>query len=598
MSKTGKTPLQQYEERLQSLRASEAKYHARDRAFVALKLALVALAAILGVYLLKRHVDEIGWVFLAIPIFLLLFVLHEKILNSLHLCRRLLAYYEQGLARIKGEWVGKGNQGERYLEAAHPYARDLDIFGTGSLFELLCQTRTRNGEKLLADWLLHPATPELIHTRQAAVRDLQDRLGLREVLATAGEDAGVGVHPEELIAWGEKTCFSHALWLRLAMLVLASIWLFSIVAWQAWGYGWFALAMSILTGAITYRLRFLVTIAAEKVEKAGHDLAILSGVLAGIESESFQSPGMIALQAALKTEGIPPSQAIAQLQKKVDWLESGHNWFVRLFNPFVFYTPQCLFAIENWRLKYGEQIRIWLSTVSQVEALSSLANYAYEHPSYPMPTIVESGPYLEAKELAHPLLPEGKAVSNDIQLSRTGLQMLMISGPNMAGKSTFLRGLGVNVVLALAGAPVRAVELKVSPLAVAASICVLDSLQGGLSRFYAEIKRLKQIVDLSERELPVFFLFDELLSGTNSHDRRVGTESVLKNLVANGAIGLVTTHDLALTKIAETIGQHAANYHFSDRFQEGELIFDYKLHPGIVQTTNALTLMQAIGLKI
>jgi DNA mismatch repair ATPase MutS len=194
------------------------------------------------------------------------------------------------------------------------------------------------------------------------------------------------------------------------------------------------------------------------------------------------------------------------------------------------------------------------------------------------------------------LIPRKKAVANSLRLD-SKLQLMMISGSNMAGKSTFIRAVGVNAVLAQCGAPVRARSMSLSPLAVAASICILDSLQGGLSRFYAEIRRLKQIDDLSRGDTHVLFLLDELLSGTNSHDRRIGTESVIRNLLRRGAIGLVTTHDLALTEIAERM-EHSANYHFGDRFENGELRFDYRLRPGVVQTTNALDLMRAVGLEI
>ncbi len=232
-----------------------------------------------------------------------------------------------------------------------------------------------------------------------------------------------------------------------------------------------------------------------------------------------------------------------------------------------------------------------------MEALTAFGCYAYEHPEDIFPEFVQHGPLLDAESMAHPLLPRGKAVPNDLKLDGD-FQLIVVSGPNMAGKSTFIRCVGTNVVLAQAGAPVCARQLKLSQLAVAASICILDSLQGGLSRFYAEILRLKTIDEISKGEVPVLFLLDELLSGTNSHDRRVGTESFVRHLLAQGAIGLITTHDLALAKIAEDMKDHAANFHFSDQLEDGQLRFDYKLTPGTVQTTNALKLMRSIGLDV
>jgi DNA mismatch repair ATPase MutS len=194
-------------------------------------------------------------------------------------------------------------------------------------------------------------------------------------------------------------------------------------------------------------------------------------------------------------------------------------------------------------------------------------------------------------------LPAGKAVENDVQLG-DGMQLIILSGPNMAGKSTFIRSVGVNAVLAQCGAPVRAKRLRLSPLNVAVSICVLDSLSGGMSKFYAEIHRIKLIEDLTRGPVPVLFLMDELLSGTNSHDRLVGTQFILRNLLERHAIGIVSTHDLALTQIPEGLGGRARNYHFEDRLEGNLLVFDYKLKPGIVQTSNALKLMQSIGLGV
>jgi DNA mismatch repair ATPase MutS len=288
----------------------------------------------------------------------------------------------------------------------------------------------------------------------------------------------------------------------------------------------------------------------------------------------------------------------ARLGRLVEYLESRRNQFVGLFNPFVFWTLQVAFAIEGWRRKFGPSIRIWLEALSEMEALSALAGYAYEHPADVFPEFAPPGGGLfQAEGLAHPLLPEGKAVRNDLTLSGD-LRLMIISGPNMAGKSTLVRAVGINAVLAQCGAPVRARRLRLSPLAVAASICVLDSLQGGVSRFYAEITRLKLITELTNGELPVLFLLDELLSGTNSHDRRTGAEGLARSLVERGAIGVVTTHDLALAQMVEKLGSQAANFHFEDRLEDGKLHFDYKLTPGVVQTSNALKLMRSIGLEI
>jgi DNA mismatch repair ATPase MutS len=324
---------------------------------------------------------------------------------------------------------------------------------------------------------------------------------------------------------------------------------------------------------------------------------LLSEVLTAFEREPFTSPRLQQLQAGLKAQGTSPSKAVAKLNRHVEFLESAHNLFVRVFDFFIFYRLQFVLATESWRRRFGPSLRLWLESVGELEALASLGGYTYEHPEDVFPEFVDHSPCFAAEGLAHPLLPRNRAVANDLRLG-PDLQLLIVSGPNMAGKSTFLRGIGVNAVLAQCGAPVRATRLQLSPLAVTASICVLDSLEGGISRFYAEINRLKQIMDVASGPIPALFLLDELLSGTNSHDRLIGTRSFVKKLVQHGAVGLVSTHDLALTAIPEEIGPQAINCHFEDHLEEGKLQFDYKLYPGIVQTSNALSLMRSIGLEV
>jgi len=235
--------------------------------------------------------------------------------------------------------------------------------------------------------------------------------------------------------------------------------------------------------------------------------------------------------------------------------------------------------------------------VGEFEALGSLAAYAYERPQDPFPELAEAEGCFEGEGLGHPLIPEGRNVRTDLRLSGE-LRVLVVSGSNMSGKSTLLRTVGVNAVLALAGAPVRARRLRLSPLEVGASIHVQDSLQAGASRFYAEITRLRQIVELTKGPRPVLFLLDEILHGTNSHDRRVGAEGVVRGLVGRGAIGLVTTHDLALALIADGLAPRAANVHFEDHLEAGKMTFDYRLRPGVVQRSNALELMRSVGLEV
>jgi DNA mismatch repair ATPase MutS len=242
-------------------------------------------------------------------------------------------------------------------------------------------------------------------------------------------------------------------------------------------------------------------------------------------------------------------------------------------------------------------VRRWLTAMGALEALSSLASHAFEHPEDPFPVFVEDGPRLELEGVAHPLLSEERAVRNNVSIGGE-LRVLIVSGSNMSGKSTLLRTLGSNVALAQAGAPVRARSMRLSPLALGASIRVTDSLQEGVSRFYAEILRLRQILDETAGQLPVLFLIDEFMHGTNSHDRRIGAEAMVRGLVDRGAIGLITTHDLALADIADGLGALAANVHFEDTVENGRIEFDYVMRPGIVRKSNAIELMRSVGLEV
>jgi MutS domain V len=591
------SPHAEYNRRLSGIAESTAQHRRRDKAFAGAKLTLGLLIVVVAIWLMKYHATKIFYLLIPILLFIVLAVLHERVLRKLREYARLRVYYERGIARVENRWAGTGEGGEQFLDAAHPYARDLDIFGAGSLFQLLCTARTRSGEETLAAWLQTAASIPEIVARQEAVRELSPKIDFRERLVLAGEEARVGVHPQKLIEWAEAApSLNHKL-MRVTAIALTLLWLLSLFAWWRWDWLAVALCMSLVNFGMSYKWRAQMLHASAGVDGAQHELALLALILKRIESEAVTSSRLKQLQNALKKSGVVASQAIAELGKRVDYLESADNWFVKILGPFVFWTPHCVIGIEGWRERHGAAIREWLTATGEAEALSSLAVYAYEHPADSFPLFVEQGPYIEAEAVAHPLLARDKAVPNDLTLGRD-LQLMVISGPNMAGKSTFMRSIGVNVVLAQAGAPVCARRMTLSALQVAASICILDSLQGGLSRFYAEISRLKQIDELSKGATPVLFLLDELLSGTNSYDRRVGTESFVRSLLARGAIGLVTTHDLALAEIAERIGPHAANFHFEDTFEDGKLHFDYKLTPGIVQTTNALLLMRSIGLEV
>jgi hypothetical protein len=590
-------PRAEYVRRLEALKTTQVLYESQHRGLGIGKLALGGVTlVVIGLALVAKLVS-VFWVAAPLFVMVVLAIIHERVLKRRGRCSRAVAYYERALARIDNRWMGTGETGERFQNASHPYSRDLDLFGAGSLFELLSTARTRVGQETLAKWLLAPASPDQVRARQAAVVHLRSRLDLREDLALLAEEARSLAPAEVLAAWGEGEPLLASGLLRFVSAMLAGLWLVSLAAWMVWALGYPALVVSAINVSLNLAYRRRVREAVSAVESAARDLGLLASVLARLEAEQFRAPRLVELRAALQSQGWPPSRWIGRLNRLMECLDSRRNMIVGSIDLFVFWTLQCACAVEVWRKRTGPAVRRWLATVGEFEALSSLGGYAYEHPADVFPEFAETSPCFEAEGLAHPLLAARDAVRNDLCFGG-GLRALIISGPNMAGKSTLVRAVGINAVLAQCGAPVRARRLRLSPLAVGASICVLDSLQGGISRFYAEIRRLKQITDLTQGSLAVLFLFDEFLQGTNSHDRRLGAEAMVRSLVERGAIGLVTTHDLALAQIAEGLGPRAANAHFEDRLEDGKLIFDYRLQPGVVETSNALNLMRSIGLDV
>jgi DNA mismatch repair ATPase MutS len=345
------------------------------------------------------------------------------------------------------------------------------------------------------------------------------------------------------------------------------------------------------------RLRPKVLTALRRATQPAVHLALLADLLALLERERFAAPGLVGLQDAVRSAGTPPSRRIAQLQRLVNLLDAHRNQVFALVSFVLLWRTNFALAIESWRAESGSAVPRWLAAIGELEALLALASHAYEHPGDPFPELVDGPPRFDGTALGHPLLPADRCVRNAVALDDRR-RVLIVSGSNMSGKSTLLRTVGVNVVLALAGAPVRAERLVLTPLAVGAAIRITDSLQEGTSRFYAEVKRLSQIVTIGRGPLPLVFLLDEILSGTNSHDRAIGAEAIVRSLAGRGALGLVTTHDLALARIADTLGAPAANVHFEDHLEDGRMCFDYTMRPGVVTKSNALALMRAVGLEV
>jgi hypothetical protein len=560
---------------------------------VRLVLAGLAVAVVATVGLARP-----GWIAAVAAAFGLVALAHARLLDRRRTASAAAAFFEGGLRRMRHTWMTTGRAGDRYRPADHLYADDLDLFGPGSLFELLGTVRTRAGEETLARWLTAPMDAAWTRGRQTAVRELATRLDLRERLATIGDEVRTAVDAEVLRRWAAAPVPPGSVGLRFALAILAATTSTLTVIWLSTGWASVAaLAAIVFQSAIAWSLRHRVAAVIASVEEPAHDLDVLASLLRLFERESFASPHLRAIADRLDRAD-PASRKIARLARLVAMLASRRNVLFAIPAAFLLWGTQWALAVDAWRRTAGRHIPEWLETVGELEVLVAIGGFAAEHPAHVFPEVVDGPPQLAATGLAHPTLG-ASAVGNDIELSSEARRLIIVSGSNMSGKSTWLRTLGATVVLAGLGAPVRASRCRLSPLAVGAAIRVHDSLADGRSRFFAEIVRLKAVLDLArDRRGEVLFLLDEILSGTNSHDRRVGAEALIRSLLAAGALGLVTTHDLAIGDIADRLDGLALNQHFADQFVDGTLRFDYRIAPGVVQTSNALALMRSIGLDV
>src|SRR6266478_3547640 len=477
---TSVSPSDQYRQRLEARQSRVAAY---DRVHIRLgnmRLALALLAIALAWASLRRHVISPWWLLVPVAAFVAIAAYHSRILRRRDLAERAVAFYQNGLARIEDRWAGSGATGERFADPHHVYADDLDLFGKGSLFQLLSVARTRIGEEMLSRWLLAPSPLHAVRCRHASVSDLRDQLDFREDLGVLGEDAGVGVHPDALLEWAEAPNHMEPRWIETLAPVLAAL---AALGAFVWGYRDMAtplIVVVILQAILTYLLKRPLEQVLHGTEHAFRNLDLLSEILARIEAQTFQSLPLRSLQKSLTSSNVASSEAIARLRTIVDFINSRDNVILRVLDAPLMYSVQVAFAAERW---------------------------------------------------------------------------------------------------------------------LGASIRINDSLREGSSRFYAEITRLRQIFDLAGADPPLLFLLDELLQGTNSKDRRIGAEGIVRALLNRGAIGLISTHDLALTDIAGS-GAHLHNVHFQDELEHGRMKFDYTLRDGVVTKSNGLELMRSIGLDV
>jgi hypothetical protein len=441
---------------------------------------------------------------------------------------------------------------------------------------------------------LEPASPQEIVARQGAIKELSPKVDLRERLGFLSAEAQTWIPTDSLISWARQPRILNSNPVRVVAFCLPWLSLVLLIARQ-WPWCLSALAIQYALAQF-YKRR--VQNATRTVGVVQHDLKCVADMFECLEAGNFNSARLRPMDGH-QCGGLCASEAIQRLATLYSWIASRGNPVIVAISGWFLLETQVAFAVEAWRARFGMMMEPWLRRLGEIEALSSLAGYAFEHPTDSFPELLPaSAPaQIQGEGLKHPLMVEARCVGNDVWIG-PDRRLIVVSGSNMSGKSTYLRTLGVNLALALAGAPVRARKFRMTHLRVGASIRTVDSLHEGISRFYAEIIRLGQIVKLAGKGTPLVFLLDEILGGTNSHDRRIGAGCVARNLVERGALGLITTHDLALAQIAEEIQPPGANYHFEDEIFNGKMSFDYRLRPGVVQKSNALELMRSVGLDV
>ena len=570
-------------------------------------IAWIRFAVIIVLALTLYYLYPFGFAYSAIAAVLLIAVFIKLVLlaadnkTAIDNHHQLVNINQQELKTAAGEYLELPD-GIHFLSPLHPYANDLDIFGKASLYQYSNRTTSQQGNERYAGWLLQPADAAAILQRQEAIKELGSQYQWRQQLQAHGMEQAITTATEKKInAWvTEPDTFSHAAKWKLLR------WIYPVVALSILAL----YIMDIVSGQLffgAYLVFFLVSgyvskiIAAQymQLNKIVPEVDILSKSAAWIENNSFQATYLQQIQAHFKIGGTPSSVAIKQLKKILDKFDMNLNLlFLILINPFLLWNLQAIFELEKWRSNNKTKTAQWFTALGEMEAIATVANIHFNHPHWCFPEIdqLQHGT-LQTTAMGHPLIPEIKCVANDFYTQHTA-QIALITGSNMAGKSTFLRSIGVNTVLAMLGSTVCADQMKLSVMRIISSMRVADNLAESTSTFYAELKKLQSIIaDVNNHE-KVFVLLDEILRGTNSLDRHTGSKALVKQLIRKDAAAMLATHDVELAHLQTDYPANIHNYHFDAQIANEELYFDYKLKEGICQSLNASILMKKIGIEL
>ena len=558
------------------------------------------IAGVAGIYFFFSQTPLlivcIGLTFL--PLFILVKI-HNRFFIRKEWLETQARIIQEELQALSGDY-SSFEDGKEYVNPEHPYSFDLDIFGRRSLFQSINRTCTFFGKNRLAKWLqnhLHEKTS--IEKRQEMVREISEHTLFREQFRVAGlVHHGQSSDGEKIQAWSQSPAqYLHAGWVKAfiwGVPVINSLLLItSLAGWTS--FSWLGLSFGIflvLSFGIIKRATYIQ-------ETYGKQLKSLNGyarLIALAKAENWKSAGMQELMERFNLNGQSPIQALQQLSKELDRLDLRNNQFLYvLLEGSIFFQLQEIVRIERWKARYGQHISKWLETVGELDALCSLGTFAYNHPQYTYPELTEKPFCFLATQMGHPLMPASQCVKNDATIPSRPF-FLIITGANMAGKSTYLRTIGVNYLLACIGAPVCCERLKLYPNQLITSLRTSDSLSDNESYFFAELKRLKRIIDLLNQGQQLFIILDEILKGTNSMDKQKGSFDLIRQFMQLKANGIIATHDLLLGSLIKQFPEEIRNYCFEADIKENELTFSYKLREGVAQNMNACFLMKKMGI--
>jgi ABC-type multidrug transport system fused ATPase/permease subunit len=609
MSNVGTDPRLSYESRLVTASAGYEKINTRWNLVANARLVAFLAAVVAATWGLWGRAPA-GWALagLFLGVFVVLAVYHARLGRTRARLATLRTIQEEALARIDRRWGDLPTPWVPDVPADHPYAGDLDVVGRASLFQLLDTTATRMGRESLAAWLLAPADPTVATARQGAVMELAPLLDLRQEIELRGRAASdVESDPEPFLAWAEDPRgLADRAWLRwlawlgpIAVVMLGIADLSGLISAPLWGV---PLLANLLVGATAAR-RAYATIAEVVTEQQA--ITAYAGQLEVLADTEFMDPALRHLQERLGSGERGAPSMLRRLGRLTGMAIPPSSVLYVPIQALTLWDVHVLFALERWKRDGGRDARRWLETLGEIEALAALAGLRRDNPDWMFPNIEQEGETFRSALLGHPLLHDDTRVRNDVTIGPPGT-FLLVTGSNMSGKSTLLRAVGVNAVLAQAGGPVCAAALALPAVELWTSARVQDSLERGVSFFLAELQRLKLIVDAATRTRKqggprVMYLLDEILQGTNTAERSVAARRVIAYLVDQSAIGAVSTHDLALVDDPR-LAKSAVSVHFTDTVGEEPdappMSFDYRLRPGVATTTNALRLMRLIGLEL